>query len=199
LELLVLHLRYLNGYLDDNFQKVSPITKIKSSIILLIKHFIMTNEEMRNTFFQEGKVEYISIRPFPKARVVPLERVEANEENGLTGDHYQGNSGNRQVTLIQKEHIQAVALLLARKEIDPALLRRNIVVSGINLLAFEGKRIQVGGTVLEMTTYCEPCSQMEANLGSGGYTAMVGHGGICARVISGGIIKIGDVVKPFEG
>lgn len=156
----------------------------------------MTHEEMSNTFFRPGKVEFISIRPYPNARVVPLNEVEADVKEGLVGDYYNGSTRNRQVTLIQKEHIDAVASILDRGLIAPSELRRNIVVSGINLLALENKQFEIGDAVLEMTTVCEPCSKMERNLGTGGYTAMIGHGGICARVISGGKIKVGDSLKP---
>ncbi|MEZ4952654.1 MAG: MOSC domain-containing protein [Saprospiraceae bacterium] len=147
-----------------------------------------------NQIPQTGKVEWVSIRPIRRGAVMPLERVVATEEEGLVGDHYGASSRNRQVTLIQKEHLDAVGSIL-KKEIDPALTRRNIVVSGINLLALKDKEFKIGGVVLETTGLCHPCSRMEENFGPGGYNAMRGHGGITAKVISGGEIKKGDEVK----
>jgi len=85
------------------------------------------------------------------------------------------------VTLIQREHISAVASILKLDSLDPALLRRNIVVSGINLQALKKKEIQIGEAVLFVTGNCPPCSRMEENLGAGGYNAMRGHGGVTAR------------------
>jgi MOSC domain-containing protein YiiM len=99
------------------------------------------------------------------------------------------------VTLIQHEHLATVAALLGRDAIDPAVLRRNIVVSGINLLALQDRTFQLGETVLEGTGPCEPCERMELNLGAGGYNAMNGHGGICAKVVAGGVVRVGDVVN----
>ena len=75
------------------------------------------------------------------------------------------------------------------------MLRRNIVVSGINLLALKHQQFQVGEVLLETTGICAPCSRMEENLGAGGYNSMRGHGGITAKIIQGGQIKIGDIVK----
>ena len=99
------------------------------------------------------------------------------------------------MTLIQAEHIDSVASMLHRESLDPGLLRRNIVVKGINLLALKDKQFQLGEAVLEMTGLCHPCSRMEENLGAGGYNAMRGHGGITAKVIRGGEIKLGDKLQ----
>ena len=103
------------------------------------------------------------------------------------------------ITLIQKEHIDAVAAILRLDGIDPALLRRNIVVSGINLVALKQNEFRVGEVVLFGTGNCPPCSRMEENLGMGGYNAMRGHGGITAKVIAGGTIFLGDKVNRIEG
>ncbi|MEO1515230.1 MAG: MOSC domain-containing protein [Bacteroidota bacterium] len=156
----------------------------------------MEMKKLMATMPQLGKIEWIGLRP---ERRKPLESVDAVDVAvgvGLVGDHYKGKSGKRQVTLIQAEHLQAVASILGQGEIDPRLTRRNIVVSGVNLLAFNNHRLQIGEEViLEMTGLCHPCSRMEENLGPGGYNAMRGHGGINTRVIQAGRIKLGDAVR----
>lgn len=148
-----------------------------------------------DTLPQKGAVVWIGIRPERRMPLREVEQVLAKEEAGLEGDHFAGKAqSKRQVTLISAEHIQAVASMLHRDRIDPGLLRRNIVVRGINLLALKGKQFQIGETILEMSGLCHPCSRMEKNLGTGGYNAMRGHGGITARIIKGGIIRVGDLV-----
>lgn len=122
-----------------------------------------------------------------------------NGRAGLQGDRYQtSTNGARQVTLIQAEHLSAIASYLGQSELDPSQLRRNIVVVGINLLALKGKRFRIGDAVLEWSGQCHPCSRMEEVLGVGGYNAMRGHGGITARIIGSGIIRIGDGVSPMD-
>jgi MOSC domain-containing protein YiiM len=145
------------------------------------------------TFPRAGRVEWIGIRP---ARyVTPQAPPEALATNGgLVGDHYGG--GKRGVTLIQAEHLAAVAALFGVARLDPTLVRRNIVVAGINLLALKGRRFRVGAALLEHTGACEPCPRMEDTLGRGGYNAMRGHGGITARVLERGTIRLGDAVSP---
>lgn len=153
-------------------------------------------KKLLRTIPQIGKVDFISIRFERKTLPLVLENVNISIENGLEGDHYSGGSRKRQVTLIQAEHLTAVASLLGKDKIDPLLTRRNLVISGVNLLAFKNQQFQIGEEViLEMTGACHPCSQMETNFGEGGYNAMRGHGGITAKVIQGGKIKIGDKIK----
>ncbi|MEM9325247.1 MAG: MOSC domain-containing protein [Bacteroidota bacterium] len=145
---------------------------------------------------QVGRVEWISIRPQRREPPQSIPEVQVTQEAGLVGDHFASqHSKKRQVTLIQSEHLTAVAGLLHRETIDPGLTRRNIVVSGINLLALKGLRFQIGSAILAGTGLCHPCTRMEENFGAGGYNAMRGHGGITAEVIEDGIIKVGDKVR----
>jgi MOSC domain-containing protein YiiM len=158
----------------------------------------MSIKELMKSFASNGRVEWLSYRPGPTSRgpLVVTDAIEVDEKKGIIGDRYKGTARTRQVTLIQAEHIEAIARLLHKETIDPALLRRNIVVSGINLLAFNESTFRIGEAVLKMTGYCHPCSQMEENLGKGGYNAMRGHGGITCMVINGGRIRLGDEVSP---
>ena len=125
-----------------------------------------------------------------------LESVQVNCGTGLEGDRFKGCAESpRQVTLIQQEHLAVIAACLGRESVDASWLRRNIVVSGINLLALKDKRFHVGDTLLEYTGPCHPCSKMERLLGAGGYNAMRGHGGITARVHEAGVICLADPVS----
>lgn len=155
--------------------------------------------ELFSSLPRTGTVEWIGVRPARREPVVIVDTVEAREGRGLTGDRFRGGaSSKRQVTLIQAEHLPVIARLLGRDRVDPALLRRNIVVSGINLLALNGARFAIGGVLMEGAGPCHPCSRMEETFGAGGYNAVRGHGGITARVLSSGVIHVGDPVI-FKG
>jgi MOSC domain-containing protein YiiM len=158
-------------------------------------------------FAQPGRIEAIFLRPARRETVLRLDAATALAGRGLEGDRSAtravppGGGGRRQVTLIQAEHLAAIAALAALPDIDPSMLRRNLVVSGLNLLAARSPfadtplLLCLGDRVLlEVTGPCEPCSRMEEVLGPGGYNAMRGHGGITARVLEGGVLRVGDAV-----
>jgi MOSC domain-containing protein YiiM len=112
---------------------------------------------------------------------------------GLEGDHDGGRGGNRGITVLQAEHLDVIASLTGVEGIAPAVLRRNLVLSGLDLVALKGQCFRIGDVVLQGTGLAHPCSRMEEALGPGGCNAMRGHGGLCARVLEGGILRVGDV------
>lgn len=146
-----------------------------------------------------GRVDAIVVRGSPREPARHVERTQALAGIGLADDRLgqrgEAELSTRQVTLIQAEHLGVIAALARVASVDPVGLRRNLVVSGINLLALKNARLQVGErTVLEIVGPCQPCSRMEEAIGPGGYAAMRGHGGMTARVIEGGPIALGDAV-----
>ena len=160
--------------------------------------YFMEFKELQGNYIQTGRLEGISIRSQRLEPVRKLDQVNAIADCGLEGDHYSGPGGTRQVTLIQREHLQAVSRFMGSGDLDFTCTRRNLEVSGINLLSFKGKKFLIGKVVLEYSGECHPCSRMEQGLGLGGYNAMRGHGGITAKIVSGGEIRIGDSVAAFE-
>jgi MOSC domain-containing protein YiiM len=151
-----------------------------------------------------GVVTWIGLRPERRQPVQAVTEANLDPAHGLDGDHYQGRASGgasqlRQITLIQAEHLLAIASYLGADRIGPDQLRRNIVVSGINLLALCGQHFRLGSAVLLGTGACHPCSRMEEILGTGGYNAVRGHGGITARVIDGGLISLGDKIVRIGG
>jgi len=154
---------------------------------------MLSIQELTSRYSKNGRLEWIGVRPARDQSMLSLPYVEI-EEKGLEGDRtMQANA--RSVTLVQFEHLPVIASLSDRESIEPSDLRRNLVVSGINLLALRDKSFKVGSVVLEGTGICAPCSKMEKSLGHGAYNAMRGHGGITARVITGGQIELGDSVE----
>ncbi len=167
----------------------------------------MDLHQLVQQFAQGGRLQTIIVRPQRRAPTLSVDSTMAIAERGLEGDHHaqrqpwRPGGNKRQVTLIQAEHLPVIAAFMGRSQVDPMMLRRNLVISGLNLLAakavfkHEPMILRVGDEViLEITGPCDPCSRMEELLGTGGYNAMRGHSGLNARIIQGGRLSVGDAV-----
>lgn len=172
----------------------------------------LTLRKLSARFPRPGRVEAIYLRPGRRVEVLSVNAATAIQARGLDGDRKAASipskpeGGARQVTLIQAEHLPAVAAFIGKDAVDAALLRRNLVISGLNLLAAKSLfgdqplRMHIGkDVVLEITGSCDPCSRMEEVLGPGGYNAMRGHGGMTARVLVGGEFNVGDEIRVMPG
>ena len=160
-----------------------------------------TIPELLASIPQRGRLDWIGLSPGRREPIDEVTEVVVRVGTGLDGDrHALRGTGKRQVTLIQAEHLPAIAATLrptadgTSELVTPDRLRRNLLVSGFPLLAVRDRRFRVGGVLLEGTGLCHPCSRMEEEFGPGGYNAVRGHGGITARVIEGGTIRVGDAV-----
>jgi MOSC domain-containing protein YiiM len=150
--------------------------------------------EMMATHAQHRRLDWIGLRSERYAPIDMVTQVQV-EEVGLVGDH--GRAGKRAVTLIQAEHLAVIAALAGKEAVTAQELRRNLVISSLNLLALRKGFLRIGDVVFEIHGPCPPCSRMEKTLGAGGYNAMRGHGGWCASVAQAGRIAVGDQVAPY--
>lgn len=171
-------------------------------------HAMPDLRELTRQFPHAGHLDAIFLRPQRHVVANSVAAAIALPGRGLEGDRSAAPmprkpaGHKRQVTLLQAEHLALIAAWLKQDGIDPALLRRNLVVSGFNLLAARSLfadqllQLRVGAeVVLTITGPCDPCSKMEQVLGRGAYNALRGHGGLTAVVESGGRIAVGDLVR----
>ncbi len=144
-----------------------------------------------------GSLSWIGLRPGRKEDLIEVTEAMALQELGLVGDHRCDKTPGsaRQVTLISEEYIQQTAHFLGVDNIKPNLLRRNLVVKNINLSALRHQKFSIGEAIFEATAICHPCTRMETALGKGAVAAMLGHGGLCAKILKTGSIKVGDTVS----
>ena len=156
----------------------------------------MTNNQLSSS----ARVEWIGISPGNRQSIEPRDEVTVAVGTGVDGDYHSTKrpGGKRQVTLIQAEHFAVIAANTGRDSVSPELFRRNFVVRGIELTSLIGRRFRIGEALLEGTGPCTPCSRMDENLGQGGRLAMKGLGGLTAKVIEPGRIRVGDAVVEIE-
>ena len=144
-----------------------------------------------------GELTWIGVRPRRREPLQSIASAKAVATLGLEGDHRMGKTpgSGRQVTIISEEFIAQIEHHLNLSDIDPGTLRRNLVVKGLNLNALRRQRFRIGGALFEATQLCHPCARMEENLGKGGVAAMLGYGGLCAKILESGDIAIGDSIS----
>jgi MOSC domain-containing protein YiiM len=145
-----------------------------------------------------GRVEAIFVVPERRAAPIALPEVEALAEIGLRGDRWgearpKGLPRRCQVTLIEAEHLERAGATFA-EAMARGEHRRNIVTRGIRLAELEGKRFRVGGALMIYDRRRAPCAHLDASAGAGAARELGGWGGICARVLEGGLIRLGDPV-----
>lgn len=120
---------------------------------------------------------------------------------GIEGDRYSDERGTwsrhpgtgRQVTLIESEVLEALARDYG-VELAAAVLRRNIVTAGAALNHFVGREFRAGEARLRGMRPCDPCAYLERLSAPGILRALAQRGGLRADVLSGGIIRVGDLV-----
>ncbi len=160
---------------------------------------------MRGTAGRIGAVETgviagLARHAFPKAPMEVLERAEITPELGIVGDargrRKPGSAGKRQITLMERADWAAAMAQVGADH--PWWMRRcNIAVDGLDLPQRPGALLRLGrDVVLEVTRFTDPCERMEM-LAPGLFAALVHdwRGGVCARVLAGGALTVGDCIK----
>jgi MOSC domain-containing protein YiiM len=152
---------------------------------------------------EQPTVEAIHIAPRASAPMQSLEQVEAVADKGLVADRYLAgigfysrwptSPGARQVTLFEAEVLEH----LLREHgiaLSAAEHRRNLTTRGVRLGELLGQRFRVGGVLLEGVKDCPPCEHLEGLVGKPVMRPLINSGGLRARIVEGGTIRVGDAI-----
>lgn len=131
--------------------------------------------------------------------------VEAEAGVGLVGDRYASGrgrwSGGRDdpLTLITEEDVAAVSSQLG-VPLEAGAMRRNVVTRGVEASTLIGMRFRIGEALLEGVRPCAPCRYLESLVGLPGLKeALHGRGGVRARIVESGTLRVGDSIFLVEG
>lgn len=124
----------------------------------------------------------------------PIHQVDAIEcvaGRGLRGDRYFDHKADYkgQVTLFSQEIFDALRRALNVPDASPAALRRNLLVSGVDLNELIGQPFELQGVRLEGTEECRPCYWMDEAIGPGANDWLKGRGGLRCRILSDGWLR----------
>jgi MOSC domain-containing protein YiiM len=158
----------------------------------------------------KGFVEGIYIAPRGSAAMERVEEVRTIEGCGIEGDRYCEGTGFWtpygdvcEVTLISSEDLDYIENELGIS-VSNGEHRRNIVTRGIDLNDLRRKRFRIGEAhrkrfrigeaLLEYDRPRPPCRHVQDLSEPGMTRALKGRGGICARVVEGGVIRAQDAI-----
>ena len=148
---------------------------------------------------QRGLVAQIFIGPDAGAPMKRVEEVGAITGKGLEGDRYfdagdEGHDPSLEVTLFSAEGIEA-GRATDGLDIDPEDMRRNLMTEGVSLSSLIGRRFSVGEVQLEGLEENPPCAHLQRLAGKPLLKPMIDNGGIRARIIVSGTIRVGDEIR----
>lgn len=133
-------------------------------------------------------------RPSGAFHRVPLQRATLVEGHGILGDA-KGGHPNRQLNIMCRDTLEALAD--EGFDIQPGHMGEQIIVSDVDLYSMvPGDRLRLGSAIVEMTAQREGCDRFEYYQGRENPTFEApGTLGIMAKVVVGGEIAVGDVVR----
>jgi MOSC domain-containing protein YiiM len=148
-----------------------------------------------------GEVTAIHISSGAGLPMRGVDSVEAIAGEGLAGDRYRDGTGfysgspttpgARELTLIAEEALAVVAQE-AGITLLPQEHRRNLTTRGVDLDALIGQRFTIGEVVCEGIRSCPPCHHLEEITGKPVMPPLVHRGGLRARIVTSGRLRIGD-------
>jgi len=134
----------------------------------------------------QGTVRALFVAPKKKSGMTSVMQVEA-AQTGFAGDFHSAGPSSRQILMISNS-------VLEEYELSPGSLSENMVVDGLDVMRFDsGQRLQIGQAVLEVLGPCDPCSQMD-RIRNGLKQTLVGKRGRFAKVVTAGVIRVGDAI-----
>jgi MOSC domain-containing protein YiiM len=124
---------------------------------------------------------------------VEVEALECVAGRGVRGDRFFDHAPDYkgQITFFSLEIIDQLRTELALPNASPAAARRNVLVSGVELNTLVGVEFTVQGVRFSGTEECRPCYWMDGALGPGANAWLRGRGGLRARILSDGWLRLG--------
>jgi MOSC domain-containing protein YiiM len=128
---------------------------------------------------------------FPLLEVSEIECVAGH---GIRGDRFFDYRDNYkgQITFFAREVFDQLARAFGLTNKSPGLLRRNVIVSGLELNELIGTDFALQGVRFRGVADCKPCYWMNTACAPGTEEFLVGRGGLRARILTDGRLRAGD-------
>jgi MOSC domain-containing protein YiiM len=133
-------------------------------------------------------------RPPGEFPLVEVSKVECVAGLGLRGDRYFDFRENYkgQVTFFSAEVFEKLCANFGIKDKPAGVLRRNVIVSGVDLLSLIGQEFEIQGVRFRGTQHCAPCEWMNTAFAPGAEQFLKDNAGLRARILTDGTVTVGD-------
>ncbi len=120
-----------------------------------------------------------------------VESVECVAGRGLRGDRFfdYDKDYEGQVTFFSEEVYEGLCEQLQVTHRNPSVFGRNVIVRGADLNALIGKEFEVQGIRFCGTEEASPCHWMDEAFAPGALLALIGRGGLRARILTDGVLR----------
>ncbi|MCC5808518.1 MAG: molybdenum cofactor biosysynthesis protein [Opitutales bacterium] len=121
-----------------------------------------------------------------------VESVECVEGKGLVGDRFFGfkEDYKGQATFFAMEVYEDLCDRLGVTDKAPSVFRRNILTRGADLSDLIDREFEVQGVRFAGVCECSPCAWMDQAFAPGAEEALRGRGGLRARILTGGVLRV---------
>jgi MOSC domain-containing protein YiiM len=126
--------------------------------------------------------------------LVEVSKVECVAGRGLRGDRYFDFRENYkgQITFFSMEVFERLCANFEIKDKAAGVLRRNLIVSGVDLLSLIGQEFEIQGIRFRGTQHCAPCGWMNIAFAPGAEQFLKDNAGLRAQILTDGTIAVGD-------
>ena len=125
--------------------------------------------------------------------LVEVREIECVAGRGIRGDRFYDYKDNYkgQITFFSQEVFDGLTAAFPHVRKTPGALRRNVVVSGVNLNSLIGKEFEAQGLKFLGTAHCRPCYWLDQAFAPGAEAWLKGNGGLRAQILTSGTLKVG--------
>ena len=126
--------------------------------------------------------------------LIEKDRIQCVAGKGLLGDRYFNHREDYkgQITFFSAEVFEQLRTHFGIGEKPVGALRRNVIVSGVNLLSLIGSDFEIQGVKFRGTQHCAPCEWMDLAFAPGTKEFLKQNAGLRAKILSDGEIHVGD-------
>jgi MOSC domain-containing protein YiiM len=152
---------------------------------VIIRQIFISNGH--NYFGHHGK-------PPDEYPLIERTRIECVSGHGIRGDRFYDYRDDYvgQITFFSADIFDQLVQAFGLTNKSAGALRRNVIVSGIDLNSLIGVDFEIQGVQFRGTKPCSPCYWMNQAIAPGAEKWLAGNGGLRAQILSDGFIEVSD-------